>query len=293
MKKYVLLLSVLLLFSTAFGCCFPGDAPAVVATTLPVYEFASSICQGTNLQVVQLITESVSCLHDYTLQVSQMRTVESAQAIILSGAGLEDFMGDILPASAEIIDASEGIHRIHIEQDHMHEYSHDHSHEQDPHIWLSPANAKIMAKNICAGLSRLFPENDEQFSKNLAELSSKLDVLEQYGADTLSELSCRELVTFHDGFAYFAGAFDLHILRAVEEESGSKAAASEIIEIAELVYAHKLPAIFTECDGSTAAASIIHAETGVPVFELDMVISGSSYFEAMYHNIDTLKEALE
>jgi hypothetical protein len=40
------------------------------------------------------------------------------------------------------------------------------------------------------------------------------------------------------------------------------------------------------------AARIIAAETGVSLYALDMAMSGDSYFEAMYHNIDTIKEAL-
>ena len=45
--------------------------------------------------------------------------------------------------------------------------------------------------------------------------------------------------------------------------------------------------------GSTAAAEIIGTETGVAIFSLDMIMSGEDYFEAMYRNIDTVKEALE
>ena len=33
-------------------------------------------------------------------------------------------------------------------------------------------------------------------------------------------------------------------------------------------------------------------ETGCGVFSLDMAMAGDSYFDAMYHNIDTIKEAL-
>ena len=38
---------------------------------------------------------------------------------------------------------------------------------------------------------------------------------------------------------------------------------------------------------------IIAAETGANIYQLDMVMAGNSYFEALYHNIDTLKEALQ
>ena len=60
-----------------------------------------------------------------------------------------------------------------------------------------------------------------------------------------------------------------------------------------MVEEHQIPAVFTERNGSTSAAEIICKETGTEVFMLDMAMSGNSYFEAMYHNIDTLKEALQ
>ena len=84
----------------------------------------------------------------------------------------------------------------------------------------------------------------------------------------------------------------MHILRAVEEESGSEASARELIELIEEVEHHSLPAIFTEKSGSVSAAGIIARETGCGSFPLDMAMAGDSYFEAMYHNIDTVKEAL-
>ncbi len=292
MKKLCIFITLLVLAGILFGCANTASTPQVAATTLPVYEFTAWLCQGTDIQVARLVNESVSCLHDYTLQVSQMRTVESAEVMILSGAGLEAFLEDILDSSATTIDSSAGISLFSGEETHIHEQAHEHDHAHDPHIWLSPVNAKLMAKNICSGLSECFPENADTFAANLFTLNTKLDALEDYGKEALSQLTCRELITFHDGFAYFADAFDLTILHAMEEESGSEAAASEIIEIVQMVDAHQLSAIFTETNGSTAAASIVAAETDATVFSLDMAIAGDSYFDAMYHNIDTIKEAL-
>lgn len=275
--------------SLCVGCTGTVCQKTVAATTLPVYEFTKLLCQDTDITVTQLVTESVSCLHDYTLQVTQMRAIESAQAVVISGAGLEDFL-DSAGSHASVIDASLGID-LHCGDHHAHESGHDH--ENDPHIWLSPANAKQMAENICAGLTMQFPEYSEFFTVNLKSLTEELDTLQAYGAEQLSNLSCRELITFHDGFSYFAEAFDLEILYAVEEESGSEASAAELKKLIGLVEQHQLPAIFTEENGSTSAASVIAAETGVQVFQLSMSMSGDSYFKAMYHNIDTLKEALE
>ena len=292
MKKR-LLTAVMLIALLLLPGCSAGQYPDIAATTLPVYEFTVRLCQGTELTVGRLVTENVSCLHEYSLQVSQMRSIEAADVVVLSGAGLEDFLDDALTGAGAVIDASAGAELICAGHSHGHDdHDRDHHHEEDPHIWLDPENAKLMARNICSGLCAQYPEQAAVFEANLAPLLSDLDALQAYGRSVCAELSCRELITFHDGFSYFAQAFDLTILEAVEEESGSEASAAQLIGLIELTRSHALPAIFTETNGSTAAAQIIAAETGVQVFTLDMAMSGGSYFDAMYHNIDTIKEAL-
>ena len=290
MKRIAAAFVCILLISSLAGCA-PEPPAQVVTTTAPVYQFTTALCQGTDIAVTQLITENVSCLHDYSLSVRQVRAVEGAQLCIISGAGLEAFMEDLHPT--QTVDSSSGIHLLGCESDHDHDHDHHgHTHEQDSHIWLSPLHAKEMASNICAGLSSQYPQYRKIFQSNLRQLHQRLDDLYAYGLAQLSTLSCREMITFHDGFSYLAHVFDLTILEAVEEESGSEASAQELIHLITLVRNHQLPAIFTEVNGSTSAAAIIAAETGVPSLPLDMAMAGSDYFEAMYYNIDTIKEAL-
>ena len=285
MKRLLVLLGLICIFFT--GCSAAEKPAQIAATTLPVYEFTTRLCEGTGITVTRLVTENVSCLHDYSLNVRQVKAAEAAETVVISGAGLEDFMSDIL-ANSKCIDSSVGLELLHCE----HEHGHDHHHEEDSHIWLSPENAKVMAKNICIGLCAQYPQHAPAFEANLEALLADLYALQTYGETQLADLSCRELVTFHDGFGYFAHAFGLTILEAVEEESGSEASASELKHMIGIVREHSLPAIFTEINGSVSAADIIAAETGAKVYTLDMAMAGDSYFEAMYHNIDTIKEAL-
>lgn len=291
-KLLVLMLMLSILFCS--GCEDVSQNYEIVATTLPVHAFTAMLCDGTDLSVGRLVTENVSCLHDYTLQVSQMRMIEDAHILVLSGLGMEDFLEDALTGADFVLDASANTH--------THTGGHDlesephqengHTHETDPHIWLSPANAMIMAENIATGLCQVYPQYESVISKNLTHIHQQLQQLQDYGETQLANLDCRELITFHDGFGYFAESFNLTILEAVEEESGSEASAAEIIYLAELVNSHHIPAVFMETNGSDACASIISTETGAAIYTLDMAMSGESYFDAMYHNIDTIKEAL-
>lgn len=297
MKPFPLILIFILLLGCLVFLQPPSDSAQIAATTLPVYEFTSRICEGTGLTVTRLVTESVSCLHDYSLNVRQVRAAEAAELIVINGAGLEDFMDDLLDGQ-DVLDSSSSIDLLendHHHEHHAHEESDDetHSHEVDSHIWLSIDNAKIMAGNICEGLSARYPEYADSFSGNLELLMEDFQALQDYADQQLQSLSCREIITFHDGFSYLARDWNLDILESVEEESGSEASAGELKDLIGLVHTHQLPAIFAETLGSVSAARIISEETGVSVYYLDMAMHGDSYFEAMYHNISTIKGALE
>lgn len=286
MKKIAIFLCLALMLGL-FSGCQPVPEAQVAATTLPVYEFTLRLCEGTGITVTRLVTEEVSCLHDYTLKTAQMRAIEGAELIVINGGGLEDFLDDVL-TSRTVIDSSQGL-ELHCGEHHEHE---GHSHEHDPHFWLSPAHAKTMVQNIADGLSDKYPQHISTFELNKQILLSELDALERYGKEQLENLSCKKLITFHDGFSYLAESFGLEIIKAVEEESGSEASAQELIELIRLVETEQLPAIFTERSGSTSAAQVIAAETGTKVYTLDMAMAGDSYYDAMHHNINTLKEAL-
>jgi len=293
-RTILLLLAVLVILS---ACAAPAQTGGIAATTGPVCQFAQAIAEGSGLSVRQVISDSVSCLHDYSLSVRQMELLEQSDLVLISGAGLEETMEDALSAAASTVDCSAHVSLTDMQgqvHDHDHDaHDHDHHHEDDPHIWLDPLRAVQMAENICEGLTVRYPAYENLFRSNTDLLVQRLEELYAYGTAVLAELSCRELITFHDGFGYLADAFDLEIVAAIEEEAGSEASARDLIEMVHLVEEHRLPAIFTEVNGSPSAASVLQRETGVAVYTLDMAMGGSDYFEAMRYNIDTLKEALQ
>ena len=147
--------------------------------------------------------------------------------------------------------------------------------------------------NILHGLGELDGDNLDRYTENFNAAAALLP-----GDDgRMSGLSCPYLITFHDGFQYFAQANGLTLLKSIEEEEGSEASAKEINEIVSLIRDYGVPAIFTEVNGSDATAQAIARETGVEVRQLDMIMSGAGsgiqpYIDAMKANYDTILEAL-
>ena len=307
MKKTLLSLllpCLLLLSACGRGASVPAaeeDTLHILATTYPVYLFTAAVTDGVEgVEVTRLIQEEISCLHDYTLTVNDMKAIEAADIIVMNGVGLEDFMADALSASdAPVIDCSEGVELLPA----LGHEGHDHDAACDPHIWLDPERAGQMAENIGFGLMDLDPDHAEQYRETALDTSFSLrntkDMLRQIIASDQPDLQLphRELITFHDGFQYFADAFDLELLKAIEEEEGSEASAAEIREIVDLVETYDLPAIFTEKNGSDATARTIARETGCAVEQLDMIMSGdgdglSAYTEAIGDNVEAVVNAL-
>ena len=282
MKKIICsFLAALFLLASLSGCgANEGEANrlTVVATTYPVYLLACAVTDGVEgVSVERLNTGSVSCLHDYTLSVDDMKKLEGADVIALNGAGLEDFMEDALAASdAASIDCSAGVELLE-NLSHSHEEGdedgHDHGH-WDPHIWMDPGNAAVMAENLAQGLSQADPDCEARYQENGAAAAERLRAWKDELKAAFDGTQAAGLITFHDGFQYFARAFDLPLLAAIEEEAGSEASAREIVEITGLVKEYNLPVIFTEVNGSDATANAIARETGCAVAQLTMLMDG-------------------
>ena len=298
---------------TLLSLLLPGCAPAgtggtdgeearltVLASTYPVYLAARSVAEGVEgVSVLRLETGAVSCLHDYTLTVGDMKKLEGADVVALNGAGMEEFMEDALASSsAPVIDCSEGVDLLegegHVHQDGEEDDDHGHF---DPHYWMDPENMEQMVYNIRDGLSQADPEHAGEYEENAAEQAGLLHTWDDALQDMIQEaeenagVEISGLITFHDGFRYFAEAFDLPLLASIEEEEGSEASAMEINEITQLVKEHQLPVIFTEVNGSDATAQAIARETGCAVAQLSMCMDGpeegtlSDYYTVLADNV--------
>lgn len=306
-------LALLALLGVLGGCTAPSvpqskDGLTIVATTYPIYLFANAVTQGVEgITVERLNTGSVSCLHDYTLSVSDMKKIEKADVIVLNGAGLEEFMEDALAHSdASVIDCSEGLELLenpshhHVEHGEEEgnlsghdEHGHDHGH-WDPHYWMHPMYGDYMLSRLRERMCAIDPEHKQIYNENAADASGQLGQLDMELSslfDTLQEQGIHSpgLITFHDGFQYFAHAYDLPLLESIEEEAGSEASAKEIVEITALVKEHNIPVIFTEVNGSAATANAISRETGCLVAQLSMCMDGpdaslDNYLNAMRAN---------
>lgn len=303
-KRYLSILIVLLL--TLSGCGSPaGEAEgySIACTTYPVYLLANTIASDIDgVEVRLVINQPTSCLHDYTLTIQDMKAVEQADVIAINGAGLEAFLDQVLE-DREVIDCAQGVELLsgehhHDEDEGDHDHSHDHG-ETDPHIWMDPRNYAQMARTLSQALAERDPDHSEDYLTRGEDCARELEEFYQSLVESEAGQALRgvSIITFHDGFSYFARAFGMDIAAAIEEEEGAEASARELKETIAIVQAQHLPAVFTEVNGSDKAANTISRECAVEVAQLSMIMSGqagdtvSAYKAALTQNLETVWEA--
>ena len=160
--------------------------------------------------------------------------------------------------------------------DHKHEHAghdhHDHEHhhgEFDPHIWLDPVSVKVQAKNIAAALIEKYPENKALFEANLAKFEARLDKLDGFIKNTLSNVKNREFIVYHPSWGYFAKRYDLEQI-AIEVE-GKEPKPAQLKELIEEAKEHRVKVIFVAPQFSKKAAQTIAKESGASVVEIDQL----------------------
>ncbi|EFW30680.1 metal ABC transporter substrate-binding protein [Selenomonas artemidis] len=269
----------------------PAQPFRIVTSFYPMYVATINITQGVDgVEVHNMTKPQTGCLHDYQLMTEDMKTLENADAFVINGAGMEDFMDKVTEQqkNLKVIDASRGIKLIHDEEG------------DNPHVWLSVTDAIQQVRNIADQLKEADPAHADAYEKNAAAYIEKLTSLKTEMHAALDNVPHKDIVTFHEAFPYFAEEFHLNIIGVVEREPGTEPTPTELQETIEQVKGLSAKVLFTEPQYSPAAAETIARETGAKIYTLDPVVTGEAtpaakdaYLDTMRKNMNTLKEALQ
>ena len=173
MKKAMALLVLVLVMALAGGCAMAGDAGKIFVTSFyPMYIFTLNVTDGVEgVSIKNLAGENVGCLHDYQLNTRDMAMLEKADALIVNGGGMEQFMDRVAQQQSQlpVINAGEGIEMLcgEEEEDHGHDHEHDHG-VVNAHVWMDPKLAAVQVQHIADGLAALDSDNADRYQENAA-----------------------------------------------------------------------------------------------------------------------------
>ena len=171
-------------------------------------------------------------------------------------------------------------------KDHDGHHGHAHSADEfDPHIWLSPANAKAMLHHIAHVLGELDPDHKAEFELNADKAIGRIDQLIASIKADIDPVKEGEFIVFHDAYHYFEEAFGLQAAGAISINPERMPGAQRIVEIRTLLQDEHIRCVFTEPQFEPKIVTTILDGTNKTAVEIDPLGASLASGPEMYFEL--------
>ena len=244
-----------------------SDGPLNIATTVaPITSIVANIAAGTPTIIRGIVPEGTNS-HTYEPPPSVAATLEDADIVFINGLVLEEPTKELAQANARSGSVICELATAILPED---EWIFDFSFPKDggkpnPHLWTNPQMAGDYAALIKDSLVAADPTHASQYEDNYAAFALKIDALDQAIAQVTSTIAedQRQLLTYHDAYAYFARTYGWTVIGAIQPSSFEEPTPKEIADLMDQVKSTGVKAIFgSEVFPSTVLEQIGN-ETGV------------------------------
>jgi zinc transport system substrate-binding protein len=169
---------------------------------------------------------------------------------------------------------------------------HDENHHfesADPHYWVSPLCARLMASSLKDFLIELDPGNGEQYEKNYKDLLEKINEVDSRAKELAMAAGKRTFMIYHPNLAYLARDYGLEEI-SVEFE-GKEPDPSRLIKLIDRAKKDNLKAILVQREYDTKNARVVADEIGAKVVIIDPL--SEDWYSSTNEIISILKNSFE
>jgi ABC-type Zn uptake system ZnuABC Zn-binding protein ZnuA len=209
----------------------------------------------------------------------------------------------ILPGSPGYVDASVGIDVLEVPTGRVDRSLGEIHVAGNPHYLLDPLNAKIVADNVARALTRISPDDAEDFRRNAADFKRRLDQAMTRWEEMARAVRGKKIAAYHKTWSYFVRRFGIVVVGYCEPKPGIEPSPADVralvetmaregarVVIHEPVYSPRIP---------RAVARDVQRITGQPVTVLLLpshvggVPEAGDYFALFDYLLATLANALQ
>lgn len=301
MIRHLLLLTCMIMISVLSGCSadtrIVKDKINVVTSFYPLYDFAEKIGGG-HANVINLVPAGVEP-HEWTPKSKDILDTSQAQLFLYNGAGFEGWVDDFLTGAKGqsdlvVLEASEGIDLIQTRD--------SGKNSADPHTWVSPVSAMIMAENIKDGFVRVDPDHREDYEANYSLLNESLQKLHERYKSALSadQLRTNQMVVTHHAFGYLCRDYGLKQIAIMGLAPDAEPTSKDILRVSKFVKENDVKYIFYEELVSDKLAKTLAEQLNVNTLVLNPLEgltekeqqAGEDYITIMDRNLQNILKAI-
>jgi ABC-type Zn uptake system ZnuABC Zn-binding protein ZnuA len=237
----------------------------VVTTVAPITNIASNIA-GDKATIIGIVPEGTNS-HTFEPPPQAAATMEKADVVFVNGLQLEEPTFELaeanVPEGAVIVKIGE---KVLPESDYIYDFSFPKEDgKPNPHLWTDPTYAIKYADVIATTLEEKDPANAAYYRENHDKFVAKATALSDALKADQESLAPdqRELLTYHDAYAYFAKTYGWKVIGAVQPSNFEDPQPKEIARLVDQIKAEKVPVIFGSEVFPSKVLEQIANETGV------------------------------
>lgn len=257
MKKLCALVFALLL------ACFPvraADEPLRVVASFSILGDMVHNIGGKEIDLTTLVGPNVDA-HTYQPTPEDVKKLATADIVFMNGLGFEGWMQRLLEASgthAKVIVLSDSLKpRVMYSLKGV----------PDPHVWQNITNARIYSRAIAAAFEATMPQYAKQFMRREVAYDNLLKSVDDYTRRELSNIPVaqRKIVTSHDAFSYFGGAYGVEFLAPIGINTEAEPSAAEVARLIAQIKKEGVKKVFLENMTNSKLIKQIADDTGAEV----------------------------
>ncbi len=228
--------------------------------------------------------------HDFQPSPLDVREIEGADLVLLTGKGMEGYLTKLEEAvgnKAKFVDVGSAIASLKLEE--------EGTVVEDPHWWHSIENVKKATVAVKKQFVASDPANKSVYEKNAAVYLDKLTDLQKWARKEVSKLprDKRKLVTSHDAFQYFARDYGFTIYAIEGVSTDDQPSSKKVTDLIKTIREQKVKAVFFESIENPKVVGEITRETGAKVGG-ELYADGlgdkeaATYSDMIRHNITSI-----
>ncbi|WP_198588167.1 metal ABC transporter substrate-binding protein [Geodermatophilus chilensis] len=232
----------------------------MVTTVAPITSIVASVA-GDRAKITGLVPEGTNS-HTFDPPPSAAAVLSEADLVFINGLKLEEPTKDLAVANM-----AEGATLVEIgtqvlpESEYIYDFSFPREDgKPNPHLWTDPTWAIQYAAVARDVLSKADPDGENFYQSNYEAFEAQATELsDALRADQDSiPAGNKELLTYHDAYAYFAETYGWEVIGAIQPENFQDPTPREVAALIDQVRAENVPVIF----GSEVFPSAVLEEVG-------------------------------
>jgi ABC-type Zn uptake system ZnuABC Zn-binding protein ZnuA len=236
------------------------DGLRVVTTVAPITSIVAAV-GGDRVTIDGLVPEGTNS-HTFDPPPSAAKVLSRADLLFVNGLKLEEPTKDLaetnMGSDAKLVELGT---KVLPESKYLYDFSFPRDEgKPNPHLWTDPTYAIKYAAVIRDSLTEADPGNAGYFEENYVKFERQAQALD--AALRVDQATIpggnRELLTYHDAYAYFAQTYGWKVIGAIQPRNFEDPTPREVARLIDQIKAEKVPVIF----GSEVFPSKVLAEIG-------------------------------